>query len=106
MNSLQSKHSCSPSLFQDSWKVTILLAFVGLLSVTFSCSEDDTPIDEPILKGIITSYNEFGAAMFDFETVVRRGPGNLKRMFTPESVTLHGNVSFDGAEPDYPTAQS
>ena len=42
--------------------------------------------------------------MFDFETVVRRGPGNLKRMFTPESVTLHGNVSFDGAEPDYPTA--
>ena len=66
MNSLQSKYSCSPSLFQDSWKATILLAFVGLLSVTFSCSEDDTPIDEPILKGIITSYNEFGAAMFDF----------------------------------------
>ena len=41
---------------------------------------------------------------FDFETVVRRRPANLKRMFTPQDVTDHGNVSFDGAEPDYPTA--
>ena len=42
--------------------------------------------------------------MFDFETVVIRPAGNLKRMFTPDIVTRHGNVSFDGAEPDYPTA--
>ena len=42
------------------------MAFVSLLSVTISCSDDDTPIDEPILKGIITSYNEFGAALCDF----------------------------------------
>ncbi|MBR1585533.1 MAG: aminotransferase class I/II-fold pyridoxal phosphate-dependent enzyme [Clostridia bacterium] len=41
---------------------------------------------------------------FDFDTVVRRRPANLKRMFTPRAVIDHGNVSFDGAEPDYPTA--
>ena len=41
---------------------------------------------------------------FDFETVVQRRPANLKRMFTPQAVLDHGNVSFDGAEPDYPTA--
>ncbi len=41
---------------------------------------------------------------FDFETVVNRRPANLKRMFTPQGVIDHGNVSFDGAEPDYPTA--
>ena len=41
---------------------------------------------------------------FDFETVVRRRPANLKRMFTDPAVLAHGNVSFDGAEPDYPTA--
>lgn len=41
---------------------------------------------------------------FDFETVVKRRPANLKRMFTPQAVIDHGNVSFDGAEPDYPTA--
>ena len=41
---------------------------------------------------------------FDFETVVRRRPANLKRMFTDPAVLEHGSVSFDGAEPDYPTA--
>ena len=41
---------------------------------------------------------------FDFDTVVRRRPANLKCMFTPQAVIDHGNVSFDGAEPDYPTA--
>ena len=66
MKSLQTKRLCSPSTFQYSWRAIVLLAFVSLLSVTISCSDDDTPIDEPILKGIITSYNEFGAAMCDF----------------------------------------
>ncbi|MBQ9264113.1 MAG: aminotransferase class I/II-fold pyridoxal phosphate-dependent enzyme [Clostridia bacterium] len=41
---------------------------------------------------------------FDFETVVQRRKANLKRMFTPEDIRDHGNVSFDGAEPDYATA--
>ena len=41
---------------------------------------------------------------FDFDTVVWRRKANLKRMFTDPQVAAHGNVSFDGAEPDYPTA--
>ncbi|MBR5108787.1 MAG: aminotransferase class I/II-fold pyridoxal phosphate-dependent enzyme [Clostridia bacterium] len=41
---------------------------------------------------------------YDFDSVVARPPSNLKRMFTPNAVLAHGNVSFDGAEPDYPTA--
>ncbi|MBQ8161605.1 MAG: aminotransferase class I/II-fold pyridoxal phosphate-dependent enzyme [Clostridia bacterium] len=41
---------------------------------------------------------------FDFDTCVRRGPENLKRLLTDESVLHHGSVSLDGAEPDYPTA--
>ncbi|MBP5570621.1 MAG: hypothetical protein J6X46_06350, partial [Prevotella sp.] len=31
-----------------------------------SCSDDDTTGSTPVLKGKITSYNEFGAAMLDF----------------------------------------
>ena len=41
---------------------------------------------------------------YAFETVVRRGPENLKQLFTPREVLQAGLVSFDGAEPDYPTA--
>lgn len=41
---------------------------------------------------------------YDFDTVVSRRPSNLKRMFTPDEVMVRGNMSFDGAEPDYPTA--
>ena len=41
---------------------------------------------------------------FDFETVVTRGPENLKRALTPREILDEGLVSFDGAEPDYPTA--
>ena len=31
-----------------------------------SCSDDETSDSTPVLKGKITSYNEFGAAMLDF----------------------------------------
>lgn len=41
---------------------------------------------------------------FDFETLVKRGPANMKQILTPPEVTAAGNISFDGAEPDFPTA--
>lgn len=41
---------------------------------------------------------------YDFETLVRRRPSNLKGSVTPKKVLEAGNVSFDGAEPDFPTA--
>ena len=42
----------------------ILLA--GLLVLVTSCSDDDKAKDAPLCQGIISSYNEFGAAMLDF----------------------------------------
>lgn len=41
---------------------------------------------------------------FDFETLAERRPANMKRMMTPPEVTAAGLLSFDGAEPDFPTA--
>lgn len=43
---------------------------------------------------------------FDFETMVERGPENLKRSFTPECIRKRGIASFAGAEMDFPTAPS
>ena len=39
---------------------------VSLLVLATSCFNDDNPVDEPMLKGVISSYNEFSGAMFDF----------------------------------------
>jgi cystathionine beta-lyase len=41
---------------------------------------------------------------YDFETLVKRRPSNLKYRTTPKEVLAAGNISFDGAEPDFPTA--
>ena len=48
-------------------KSTLLFVLVSLLTSFTSCSDDDTTSSEPMLKGKITSYNEFGAAMLDFK---------------------------------------
>lgn len=59
--------SLSPSvLFQTGLKSAILLAVASLFILTTSCSDDDNDNDEPIIQGVISSYNEFGAAMLDF----------------------------------------
>jgi cystathionine beta-lyase len=48
---------------------------------------------------IIVSMN------YDFETLVKRRPSsNLKLRTTPREILDAGNISFDGAEPDFPTA--
>ena len=52
--------------YQSGWRSTLLLALVSLLTLTMSCSKNDNPTDEPVLTGIISSYNEFDAAMLDF----------------------------------------
>ncbi len=51
---------------QSGWKSVLLLTLVCLLTLTASCSDDDDTNNVPMLKGKITSYNEFGAAMLDF----------------------------------------
>ena len=62
--------SLSPSvLFQTGLKSAILLAVASLFILTASCSDDDNDNDEPVIQGVISSYNEFGAAMLDFTEV-------------------------------------
>ena len=46
-------------------KQTLLLLLVGLLSLASSCSNEDNAIDEPVLKGIVSSYNKYDGAMLD-----------------------------------------
>ena len=52
--------------YQSGWRSALLLALVSLLTLTTSCYKNDNPTDEPVLTGIISSYNEFDAAMLDF----------------------------------------
>ena len=42
-----------------------LFSLVVLLLLVTSCSKDDDPVDELMLKGTITEYNDFGAAFLD-----------------------------------------
>jgi cystathionine beta-lyase len=41
---------------------------------------------------------------YDFETLVKRRSSNLKQYATPKEILESGNISFDGAEPDFKTA--
>ena len=43
----------------------LLFVLVSVLPLATSCSNNDAPVNEPMLKGIIASYNDFGAAMLD-----------------------------------------
>lgn len=63
----QSKCLYASVLLQSSWRTAALLVFVSLLSVTISCSSDDNPapIEEVMVKGMITSYTSSGGAMLD-----------------------------------------
>ena len=53
-------------MLQTGLKSAILLAVASLFILTTSCSDDDKDNDEPVIQGVISSYNEFGAAMLDF----------------------------------------
>ena len=66
MKNYQSKRLYLSALLQSGWKSVLLLTLVCLLTLTASCSDDDDTNNVPMLKGKITSYNEFGAAMLDF----------------------------------------
>ena len=66
MKNYQSKRLYLSALLQSGWRSILLLTLVCLLTSTASCSDDDDTNNVPMLKGKITSYNEFGAAMLDF----------------------------------------
>ncbi len=65
MMNFQSKRLGPSALLLSGWRSAILLVLVSLLTLTTSCSDDDASNSVPMLKGKITSYNEFGAAMLD-----------------------------------------
>ena len=46
-----------------NWQLAIILIW-GFI-VYASCSIGDNPVDDPMLKGTISSYNEYGGAMLD-----------------------------------------
>lgn len=66
MKYLQSGYLSTSTLLQTGWRSALLLIVVSLLTLTTSCSNDDNPINEPVLVGKITSYSELGVAMLDF----------------------------------------
>ena len=49
----------------SGWRSSLSIVLLSLLALTTSCSDNDSG-DAPMLKGKISSYNEFGAAMLDF----------------------------------------
>ena len=66
MKNYQSKCMYPSALLQSGWRSVLSLVFLSLLTLMTSCSNDDAIDNTPMLKGKISSYNEFGAAMLDF----------------------------------------
>ena len=66
MKNYQSKCMYPSALLQSGWRSVLFLVLLSLLTLMTSCSDDDAIDNTPILKGKISSYNEFGAAMLDF----------------------------------------
>ena len=59
---LQCLHTSA--LWQRCWRSFLPLVLVSFMTLMTSCSDDDdNNNDLPMLKGVISSYNEFGAAM-------------------------------------------
>ena len=57
----------NPSVsLQRGWRFVLPLVLVSIVTLMTSCSNDDDISNEVLLKGKISSYNEFGAAMLDF----------------------------------------
>ena len=68
MMKVQSPQFKSSSTRHGGWRVTALtLLVVSVLTIFSSCSDNDSHTDhKPEIKGTITGYNEFGAAMLSF----------------------------------------
>ena len=53
------------ALLQISWRSALLLVLVCSLTLVTSCSNDDIPVFEPIVRGQIVLYNDYNGAMLD-----------------------------------------
>lgn len=61
MKTFQLKRLFFSALLQRGGWSLLLVVFMGLPTLLASCTDN-----EPTIKGVISSYNEFGAAMLDF----------------------------------------
>ena len=67
MTELPSGSFPSVASMQTRWKTAFLLLLVVFLSLATSCTnEDNAVVDEPLLRGVISSYNKYDGAMLDF----------------------------------------
>ena len=66
MKTIQSDTLKPSSFFQITWRSSLLVVLVSLLTLATSCSNDDIPVAEPLMKGKIVVYNTYKGAMLDF----------------------------------------
>ena len=66
MNNIKFIHMHLSALIQRGWRLALPLVLASLVTLSTSRSDDDDINNEPMLKGKISSYNEFGGAMLDF----------------------------------------
>jgi hypothetical protein len=66
MTVFQSRSLKPSALLKAGWRSALLFVLVSSLTLATSCTNEDNPIEEVMLNGIISSYNEFDGAMLDF----------------------------------------
>lgn len=82
---------CQAPLCQGCWRSALVFVLLGLLTLATSCSIADKPVepvDGPLLKGIISMYNEYDGAMLDLTKEDMEKAG-----FTPGDVV---SITLDG----------
>ncbi len=75
-------------------KKNLFLFLVSIITLLISCYSKDNPVDEPVLKAKIVSYNEFGCAMLDVKQTDMESAG-----FTLGDVI---SITVNGQEIDMP----
>ena len=71
----QSKSTDTSASLQIRWRSSLLILLVGLLSLATSCSNDDIPVYEPMVRGQIVLYNDYNGAMLDITAADMREAG-------------------------------
>ena len=69
MSNIQSGNVNSSASSQTLWKSAFLIVLVSVLALATSCSNKGNPVvpnGGPVLKGIISMYNDYDGAMLNF----------------------------------------
>jgi len=91
MTTYPSRHLSFFALLQRGWRSVLPIVFVSLLTLTTTCSDAGSAAT-PMLKGKISSYNEFGAAMLDFtQTDMAKAGFTFGDVI---SITIDGNIEI------------